>query len=221
MSTTRYIRISLIGILLLLPPSSLVAAEEILPLPGAGSNRTVASGEELIPLPGQPVSGAPQPQKDTPIEIPGIPADQVPPADQAPSPEIVIDPLAPDPVPPTPITDLGASTAQTGAPAGSAATYPLMPKDTSSAIFMVMKTWECQDYDLKTLIEHAASVYGQESEDRFEVKGLAELTPVTTSVKEEDVTFDELLDVVTRKHGLDWGVDVAQKTVYIYPGKKP
>ncbi len=212
--------ILVIASLILLTAHAGFSAEEILPLPGMGTAKPVASGEELIQLPGQQQApGVSNPTQATPIEIPGTQLDPGTTVEMAPSPEIVIDPLAPDgPAPTTPPVQ---PANQSAAPAAPETNYPLMPKDTSSAIFMVMKTWECQDYDLKTLIEHAASVYGQEAEDRFEVKGLAELTPVTTSVKEEDVTFDELLDVVTRKHGLDWGVDVAQKTIYIYPGKKP
>ena len=192
---------------------SLWGEEEILSLPGMGGNNgQVASGEELILLPGSP-QASPATSSVTPIEIPGMPAGTEDSA-QAPSPEIVIDPLAPDPVAqPSPAVEPAITPV-------AATNYPVMPKDTSSAVFMVMKTWECQDYDLKTLIEHATSVYGQEAEDKFEVKGLAELAPVNVTIKEEDVTLDELLDVVTRKHGLDWGVDVSQKTIYVYPGKK-
>ncbi|MFZ2960147.1 MAG: hypothetical protein WA705_24970 [Candidatus Ozemobacteraceae bacterium] len=97
---------------------------------------------------------------------------------------------------------------------------PSFPKDTSSAIFMVMKTWECTDYDGKILIEHAIGVYSKEAEDPFEIKGLKDLPPIKITLKEDDVTLDELLDSVSAKTGIDWGVDIAQKALYLYP-KKP
>lgn len=96
---------------------------------------------------------------------------------------------------------------------------PIFPKDTSSAIFMVMKTWECQEYDGPTLIEHAIGVYGQDSEDTFTLKGLRELPPFRLTLNEEDVTLDELLDVIAQQASCDWGVDIPQKAIYFYPGK--
>ncbi|MBF0500994.1 MAG: hypothetical protein HQM09_12725 [Candidatus Riflebacteria bacterium] len=97
---------------------------------------------------------------------------------------------------------------------------PKFPKDTSSAIFMVMKTWECSDYDGKTLIEHAIGVYSKEAEDPFEAKGLKELPNIKITLKEDDVTLDELLDSIAAKTGIDWGVDIAQKSLYLYPHKQ-
>lgn len=107
----------------------------------------------------------------------------------------------------------GAATADDG----QAVVYP---KDTSSAIFMVMKTWECQEYDGPTLVEHALTVYGQEAEDTFTVLGLRELPPFRLNLNEEDVTLDELLDVVAQQASCDWGVDIPQKTVHFYLGKQ-
>lgn len=104
-------------------------------------------------------------------------------------------------------------------PAVQPVTLPVFPKDTSSAIFMVMKTWECIDYDGPTLVEHAAKVYGEEAADGFTVEGLDAVPPFVLTLSEEDVTFDELLDIIAHQTGLDWGVDIPQKKVYIYPSR--
>ncbi|MBF0545370.1 MAG: hypothetical protein HQM08_13100 [Candidatus Riflebacteria bacterium] len=96
---------------------------------------------------------------------------------------------------------------------------PVFPKDTSSAIFMVMKSWECKDYDGHTFLNHSIGVYGQEVEDRYELKGLTEIKPFKLTLKEDDVTLDELLDSISSKTGLDWGVDIPNKAIYFYPGK--
>lgn len=102
-------------------------------------------------------------------------------------------------------------------PSGAKTGLPVFPKDTSSAIFMVMKTWECDNYDGRTLLEHAIGVYAKESEDAFSVKGMDALAPFKVTLKESDITLDELLDVVSQKAGIDWGVDIEQKTIYLYP----
>lgn len=93
---------------------------------------------------------------------------------------------------------------------------PFFPKDTSSAIFMVMKTWECENYDAKTLISHAIKVYSEESEDQFLQKGLDEISSFNVSLNEEDITLDELLDIIAQKGNFDWGVDVKNKIIYFY-----
>lgn len=102
---------------------------------------------------------------------------------------------------------------------GSAAKsdLPVFPKDTSSAIFMVMKTWECDDYDGRTLLEHSIGVYAKESEDAFSIRGLDVLPPFKVTLKESDITLDELLDVVSQKAKIDWGVDIDQKVIFLYP----
>jgi len=82
---------------------------------------------------------------------------------------------------------------------------------------MVMKTWECDNYDGRTLLEHAIGVYAKESEDAFTIKGMDALTPFKVTLKESDITLDELLDVVSQKAGIDWGVDIEQKNIYLYP----
>jgi len=85
---------------------------------------------------------------------------------------------------------------------------------------MVMKTWECDNYDGRTLLEHAIGVYSKESEDPFSVKGLDALPPFKLTLKESDITIDELLDVVSQKANIDWGVDIAQKVIYLYPARQ-
>lgn len=127
-------------------------------------------------------------------------------------------PGANDPLTPAPVTKPQAPAAQ-AAPQATGDALPVFPKDTSSAVFMVMKTWECTDYDGATLINHSVGVYGKESEDHFEVKGLDRLKPFKLTLKEDDVTLDELLDAIAAKTGLDWGVDISQKTIYLYPKK--
>ena len=97
-------------------------------------------------------------------------------------------------------------------------TITVYPKDTGSAIFMVMKSWKCDDYDCSKLLEQALEVYGKEADDSFKINGLNNLTKgVAVSVEEEDITFDELLDVLAVKTGNDWGADVPNKTIHIYP----
>ncbi len=92
------------------------------------------------------------------------------------------------------------------------------PKDTGSAIFMVMKSWKCDDYDAEKLIEQALEVYGKDSDDIFQINGLNNLTKgFSVSVEEEDITLDELLDILAAKSGNDWGADIPNKMIYIYP----
>lgn len=94
----------------------------------------------------------------------------------------------------------------------------VFPKDTGSAIFMVMKSWKCDDYDGVKLLEQALDVYGKESGDEFQIKGYENLPQgFTISVEEEDITIDELLDIMAAKSGHDWGADVPSKIIYIYP----
>lgn len=94
---------------------------------------------------------------------------------------------------------------------------PIFPKDTSSAVFMVMKTWQCADYDGNTLLSHAVEVYSQEADDKFQISGLSEELGFKLDLDEEDITLDELLDLIALKTGRDWGVDIPSKTIYFYP----
>ncbi len=82
---------------------------------------------------------------------------------------------------------------------------------------MVMKTWECENYDGKTLLQHSLGVYGQEAEDQFTTRGLDQLPTFSLTLKEDDITLDELLDIVAQKSNTDWGVDISQKIIYFYP----
>ena len=94
----------------------------------------------------------------------------------------------------------------------------IYPKDSGSAIFMVMKSWQCQDYDAASLINQALEVYGKESADTFQINGIENIAKeVKVTVEEEDITFDELLDILGSKTGNDWGCDIVNKTIYIYP----
>ena len=105
-----------------------------------------------------------------------------------------------------------------GSEGAAGQTMPVFPKDTSSAIFMVMKTWQAQDYDGATLLKHAIEVYGKEADDVFQVQGLEEGEGgFKINVEEEDITLDELLDIVAMKAGRDWGVDIPSRTIYFYP----
>ena len=102
--------------------------------------------------------------------------------------------------------------------AEGAGSVTVFPKDTSSAIFMVMKSWQCEDYDASTLLSHAVGVYAQEAEDQFQIEGLPEeADSYTVSIEEEDITLDELLDIIAQKAGRDWGVDMSTKTIHFYP----
>lgn len=94
----------------------------------------------------------------------------------------------------------------------------IYPKDSGSAIFMVMKSWQCDDYDAASLINQALEVYGKDSAETYQINGLENIAKGTTvSVEEEDITFDELLDILGSKTGNDWGCDIVNKTIYIYP----
>lgn len=95
--------------------------------------------------------------------------------------------------------------------------FPLFPKDTSSAVFMVMKTWQCEKYDGNTLLAHAVEVYAQEAGESFEIKGLSPDQPFLLDLDEEDITLDELLDLIALKTDRDWGADVPGRTIYFYP----
>ena len=94
----------------------------------------------------------------------------------------------------------------------------VFPKDTGAAIFMVMKSWQCEDYDSVSLINQALEVYGKDAGEEYKVQGLENIAKgINVSVEEEDITFDELLDIIASKTGNDWGCDIANKTVIIYP----
>jgi hypothetical protein len=94
---------------------------------------------------------------------------------------------------------------------------PIFPKDTSSAVFMVMKTWKADDYDGNTLLAHAVEVYSKEAGESFQIKGLSDKNSFNIDVDEEDITLDELLDLISLKTGRDWGVDIPSGTIYFYP----
>jgi hypothetical protein len=114
----------------------------------------------------------------------------------------------------TPTVDLPSSNQAPQTPAGD---LPLFPKDTSSAVFMVMKTWQASGYDGNTLLAHAVNVYSEEAGEQFQIKGLTEANSFKLDLDEEDITLDELLDLIALKTGRDWGVDIPSKTIYFYP----
>ncbi|HAE37215.1 MAG TPA: hypothetical protein DCG57_01090 [Candidatus Riflebacteria bacterium] len=101
--------------------------------------------------------------------------------------------------------------------AGGSGSLPVFPKDTSSAIFMVMKSWQCDSYDGNTLLAHALEVYSKEADDAFKIEGLNASEEFLITVEEEDITLDELLDILAMKSGRDWGVDIPSKVIYFYP----
>lgn len=97
-------------------------------------------------------------------------------------------------------------------------TIKVYPKDTGAAIFMVMKSWNCQDYDAVSLINQAHEVYGKEAGEEYKIQGLENITKgLNVTVEEEDITYDELLDIIAAKSGNDWGCDIPNKTIYVYP----
>ncbi len=119
-----------------------------------------------------------------------------------------LDDLLPPPPPPeVPVSGDGAS----------GQTLPIFPKDTSSAIFMVMKSWQAENYDGATLLQHAIEVYGQEADEAFKIQGLDSSESFNISIEEEDITLDELLDIIAMKSGRDWGVDIPSRIIYFYP----
>ncbi|MGM0600703.1 MAG: hypothetical protein ACQETH_12910 [Candidatus Rifleibacteriota bacterium] len=99
----------------------------------------------------------------------------------------------------------------------AASELPVFPKDTASAIFMVMKTWQCDDYNGNTLLAHAVDVYNKEAQENFQIKGLTEELKFNITLDEQDITLDELLDLISFKTGRDWGVDIQSQTIYFYP----
>ena len=180
----------------------------------------------IIPLPGQikrvPVKKAPEPvaqpvtPKDNPvlpISLPPKPELQPSLADDVPVPpdEVVISPndSLNDLLPPAPPPEAPG--------AGGSGSLPVFPKDTSSAIFMVMKSWQCDSYDGNTLLAHALEVYSKEADDAFKIEGLNASEEFLITVEEEDITLDELLDILAMKSGRDWGVDIPSKVIYFYP----
>jgi hypothetical protein len=124
--------------------------------------------------------------------------------------EIVIEP---DSLEPT--ENLPSETNYQNEPA--AGELPIFPKDTASAVFMVMKTWRCDDYNGNTLLAHAVDVYSKGAQEDFQIKGLSEDLKFNITLDEQDITLDELLDLISLKSGRDWGVDIQSKTIYFYP----
>jgi len=95
----------------------------------------------------------------------------------------------------------------------------IFPRDTSAALFMMMKTWECEDYDARTLLTHAVKVYAEDAGETFEINFHLPATEYPNiSCNEEDVTLDELLDEVTSRLGYSWGADIPNGVIHIYPG---
>ena len=186
----------------------------IIPLPAEGYGQSDTGSQPrqtsdpnlLIPLPKGMTRDQGQPrQPEVRINIPRVPGD----SNLSIPGELVIPSEPQQPVFTQPM--------QQQAQQSQGGTLPLFPKDTSSALFMVMKTWECQDYDGKILIRHAAKVYGEAAFDEFRVEGLDALPEFRLTLHEEHVTFDELLDVISHNTGYDWGVDIPQRVIYIYP----
>jgi len=165
---------------------------------------TVATGtsqpaETLIVIPVKPTPDE-KPANENP-EFPSIP-DEI---------EVHADSLTPPvDLPEQPATDSKGL-------AQPADALPIFPKDTSSAVFMVMKTWQCENYDGNTLLKHAVEVYSQEAGESFNIEGLNAEQPFMLDLDEEDITLDELLDLIALKTGRDWGADITSRTIYFYP----
>lgn len=180
----------------------------------------------IIPLPKQ-IKPVPKPAKPETPEPPTPVQDKplLPIATPAPPPEpVLMDdiPVPPDEVvisPSDSMNDLIPPAPPPEVPVDSASggTLPVFPKDTSSAIFMVMKSWQCDNYDGNTLLSHAVEVYSKEADDIFKIEGLNPDEEFLITVEEEDITLDELLDILAMKSGRDWGVDIPSKVIYFYP----
>jgi len=189
------------------PANTLVSDPDLLlPLPPDKARDRVANSSPTgnIPAAEQPAQISPEVQVTSPsveLALPG---------------EVVINTQNPGPLLPVQQSESVTSTTS----ASQATNLPIFPKDTSSALFMVMKTWECEKYDGKTLLNHAIGVYGQEAEDQFKAQGLEALPDFLVTLKEDDITLDELLDIVAQKSNTDWGVDISQKTIYFYPTQR-
>lgn len=120
------------------------------------------------------------------------------------------------PPPPPPNEPVQKKSSKSGSPSCTS----LFQKDTNSAIFMVMKSWKCEDYDGPTLLARMINVYGKTSEDRFEIKGLKSLPKFKVTLNQNDVTLDEILDILGTNNGFIWGVDIPGKTIYFAPWKR-
>jgi len=184
-----------------------------------GSGAIIPLPKQIKPLPQPPKPeepAAPTPVQDKPL----LPIATPPPPepvlmDDIPVPpdEVVISPSDSlnDLIPPAPPPEVPVDNNAGGG------TLPVFPKDTSSAIFMVMKSWQCENYDGNTLLSHAVEVYSKEADDVFRIEGLAPGDEFLITVEEEDITLDELLDILAMKSGRDWGVDIPSKVIYFYP----
>ncbi|MBU1107087.1 MAG: hypothetical protein KKB51_10495 [Candidatus Riflebacteria bacterium] len=182
--------------------------------------KTTNKSEAILPLPTH-IKPVPLP-KPTPPETPTQPRDK-PLIQIAPPQPVLADDI---PVPPDEVeigssdsfNDLLPPAPPPEVPVEGSQALPVYPKDTSSAIFMVMKSWQCENYDANTLLAHAVEVYSKEADDTFKIEGLSSTAgDFLVTVEEEDITLDELLDILAMKAGRDWGVDIPSKVIYFYP----
>jgi len=175
--------------------------KQIRPLPQTPKAVETATPTPVQDKPLLPIAAPPPPPE--PVLMDDIP---VPPDEVVISPNDSMNDLIPPPPPPEVPSDNSSS-----------GTLPVFPKDTSSAIFMVMKSWQCDNYDGNTLLSHAVEVYSKEADDIFKIQGLNPDEEFLITVEEEDITLDELLDILAMKSGRDWGVDIPSKVIYFYP----
>ncbi len=176
--------------------------KQIKPLPQKPKPEKPVKPEPVKDAPLLPIATPPKPQE--PVLLDEIPA---PPDELVISPGDTMNDLIPSVPPPEVPVDNGSGSG----------TLPVFPKDTSSAIFMVMKSWQCENYDGNTLLSHAVEVYSKEADDTFKIEGLNASEEFLITVEEEDITLDELLDILAMKSGRDWGVDIPSKVIYFYP----
>ena len=228
--------------LLLICSNSVLTGQDmglILPMPGKANKTTNSqsgtknqpakptNSKTLIPLPTKVRPNPVSTKKDPVAPTSTIISIKKPETTPKPEPKSPDDLKIPDEITIEPIENSGQDLLVSGndtsalqpeiASGNSSGDLPIFPKDTSSAIFMVMKTWQCDDYDVKTLLSHSVKVYGDESVDQFEIRGLDKDGAAKISVDEEDITLDELLDLVANKTGRDWGVDIPSKVIFFYP----
>lgn len=95
--------------------------------------------------------------------------------------------------------------------------YPIFPKDTAAPIFMIMKTWDATNFSAKELLYHAVEMYGHDAAEKYYIAGVEDEEDFNVTLFEEDITLDELLDILSSKSGRDWGVDIQNRTIYFYP----
>ena len=118
----------------------------------------------------------------------------------------------PPPPPPTIIASATGGKVLTG-PTPQSADDPFT-KNTDSPIFWLLKSWKCDNFDGKTFLRKAVLSYGETANDKFQVRGLENLSNFKASFDKKEIKLDELLDEMAKEYGFIWGVDVPGKSIF-------